>query len=230
MNEIIIKQSGFVTGDALLNPIAYAGEMNSRLLKITHPTFENCYYQLLIKKNEYPYVIGIESGETMIPPSLINIATKLECQFLAIRKNDKIDINSNICDCIPNSSDDCANMIFKSDVFILNVAQGLNLNGLTPIPPYEQLVDIYNNISKAKLAVEKVKLENMQLLETINQKVDELERLTIENKPNVPDNPVQPPNDDNDCNCNHDCNHNGNHDDDDDGDNGNDEQFTTVRF
>ena len=214
MSEIIIKQSGFVTGDALLNPIAYAGEMNSRILKITHPTFENCYYQLLIKKNEYPYSIGIENGETMLPPSLINIATKLECQFLAIRKNENIDITSNTCDCIPNSSNDCANMIFKSDVFILNIAQGLSLNGLTPIPPYEQLVDIYNNISKAKLAVEKVKLENMQLLETINQKIDKLERLTIENKPNeednpdVPDKPVEPPDDNDD----------------------NEEQFPTIRF
>lgn len=231
MNEIIIKQSGFVTGDALLNPIAYAGEMNSRILRVTHPTFENCYYQLLIKKDNYPYTIGVENGETMIPPSLINIATKLECQFVAIRKNENIDISSNLCDCIPNFSNDCANMIYKSDVFFLNVAQGLSLNGLTPIPPYEQLVDIYNNISKAKLAVEKVKLENMQLLETVNQKIDELERLTINNKnedndkPNVPDNPVQPP--DGECNCGCNCNHDNNNDNDNDGTN---EQFPTVRF
>ena len=44
MNELIIKQSGFVTGDALLNPVAYAGEMNSRVINVIHPTFENCYY------------------------------------------------------------------------------------------------------------------------------------------------------------------------------------------
>lgn len=205
INEIIIKQSGFVTGDALLNPIAYAGEMNSRILKITHPTFENCYYQLIIKKHNYPYVVGIENGETMLPPSLINVAASLECQFLAIRKNDNIDINSNLCDCQPMSSNDCAHMIFKSDTFILNVAQGLSLNGLTPIPPYEQLVDIYNNISKAKLSIEKTKLENMQLLETINQKLDELERLSVENKPNEddtinPDEPIIPPGQDDDCN------------------------------
>lgn len=179
MNEIIIKQNGFVTGNALLNPIAYAGEMNSRILNITHPTFENCYYQLLIKKDNYPYVVGIENGETMLPPSLLNVATKLECQFLAIRKNNNFDTNSTNCDCYPNSINDCTNMIFKSDAFKLNVAQGLVLNGLTPIPPYEQLVDIYNNISKAKLAVEKVKVENTQLLETINEKIEELERLTI---------------------------------------------------
>lgn len=175
MNNIVIKQSGFVTGDALLNPIAYAGEMNSRILNITHPTFDNCYYQLIIKKNNYPFVIGITNGETMLPPSLTNIATNLECQFLAIRKNDNIDINSNLCDCQPTSSNDCANMIFKSDLFILRVAEGLSLNGLTPIPPYEQLVDVYNNISKAKLLVEKTKAENLQILETIEQKIKELQ-------------------------------------------------------
>ena len=213
MNEIIIKQNGFVTGDALLNPIAYAGEMNSRILNVTHPTFKNCYYQLLIKKNDYPYVIGITDGEAMIPPSLMNVATKLECQFLAVRKNDNIDLSANNCDCYPDSLNDCSQMIYKSDRFYLSVAQGLSLNGLTPIPPYEQLVDIYNNISKAKLAVEKVKLENMQLLETINQKIDELERLSVNNKPddNDPDVPNEP-NDPSDK------------PDDDD------EQFPTVRF
>lgn len=220
MSEIIIKQSGFVTGDALLNPIAYAGEMNSRIISVTHPTFENCHYQLLVIKNNYPYRLGIVDGEVMFPPSMINVATKLECQFLAVRKNDDLDIN-NMCDCYPNSMNDCAHMIYKSDAFYLTVAKGLDLNGLTPIPPYEQLVDIYNNISKAKLAVEKVKLENMQLLETINQKLDELERLTIENKPNDkpddPNEPVQPP--ECDCNCGNDC-------DNDE----NDEQFPTVRF
>ncbi len=176
MSEVIIKQSGFVTGDALLNPIAYAGEMNSRIINITHPTFENCHYQLIVIKNNYPYTLGIIDGEVMLPPSLTNVATKLECQFVAIRNNSEIDINSNKCDCYPDSMNDCAHMIFKSDSFYLNVAQGLSLNGLTPIPPYEQLVDIYNNISKAKLAVEKAKVENMQLLETINQKLDELQQ------------------------------------------------------
>jgi hypothetical protein len=72
-------------------------------------------------------------------------------------------------------------MIFKSDSFILNVAEGLALNGLTPIPPYEQLVDVYNNISKAKLAVEKAKAENMQLLENINKKIDELKKYGQQN-------------------------------------------------
>jgi hypothetical protein len=177
-NEIIIKQSGFVTGDALLNPIAYAGEMNSRILKITHPVFENCHYQLLVLKDNYPYTLGIQDGEIMFPPSLISTATKLQCQFLAIRNNNNIDINTNSCDCYPMSSNDCTHMIFKSDKFSLIVEEGLSLNGLTPVPPYEQLIDIYNNISKAKLAVEKAKVENMQLLDTINQKLDELQHVS----------------------------------------------------
>lgn len=176
MSEVIIKQNGFVTGDALLNPIAYAGEMNSRVITITHPVFDNCYYQLIIKKNDYPYSLGIIDGEIMLPPSLTNVAGILECQFVAIRKNDEMNINNSKCDCLMNSSDDCAHMIYKSDVFKLRIAEGLSLNGLTPIPPYEQLIDIYNNISKAKLAVEKAKVENMQLLETINQKIDDLQQ------------------------------------------------------
>ena len=76
---------------------------------------------------------------------------------------------------------DCRHMIFKSDKFTLKVAEGLNLNGLTPIPPYEQLVEIYNNISKAKLAVEQAKAENMALLEQINSKIDELQRIKTNN-------------------------------------------------
>lgn len=193
MNEIIIKQNGLVTGDALLNPIAYAGEMNSRIIRITHPTFDNCHYQMIVIKHGYPYVVGIIDGEVIFPPSLINTAITLECQFVAVRKNDAIDINANLCDCQLDSSDDCSKMVWKSDSFKLTVAQGLSLNNLTPIPPYEQLVDIYNNISKAKLAVEKAKLENMQLLDNINQRIEELERLTIENKPeNTPDCPVVP--------------------------------------
>ena len=44
--NITIKQNGFVTGD-FLEPVAYAGEVNSRLLNIIHPTFENAFYQLL---------------------------------------------------------------------------------------------------------------------------------------------------------------------------------------
>ena len=180
-NEIIIKANGFVTGDALLNPIAYAGEMNSRVLSIVHPTFDNSYYQLLVIKDNYPYVVGIQDGSVLIPPSLINVATTLKCQFMAIRKNNNIDLSNNECDCLNTYTNDCSHMIFKSDKFTLTVAEGLNLNGLNPIPPYEQLVDIYNNISKAKLAVEKAKLENENLLITINEKLDELKNLKQSN-------------------------------------------------
>ena len=190
-NEIIIKQNGFVTGDALLNPVAYAGEMNSRILKFTHPTFDNCCYQMIVIKNDYPYTIGISNGEAILPPSLITTPTVLKCQFIAVRKNENIDINANLCDCKFSSSDDCTKLVWKSDMFKLSIAQGLSLNGLNPVPPYEQLVDIYNNISKAKLSVEKVKVENSQLLETINQKIDELQRLST-GKDDDTDKPSQP--------------------------------------
>ena len=178
--NITIKQNGFVTGD-FLEPVAYAGEVNSRLLNIIHPTFENAFYQLLIIKDNRPYILGIDNGKVIIPPSLTDIATKLECQFLATRKNENIDTSTNTCDCYPDSMNDCRHMIFKSDKFTLKVAEGLNLNGLTPIPPYEQLVEIYNNISKAKLAVEQAKAENMALLEQINSKIDELQRIKTNN-------------------------------------------------
>lgn len=218
MNEIIIKQNGFVTGDALLNPIAYAGEMNSRTISVTHPMFTNCHYQIIAIKNNYPYIIGVVDGEALFPPSLLNTAVTLECQFVVVKNNDNIDINANLCDCQFGSSDDCSKMVWKSDSFKLIVKQGLNLNNLSPIPPYEQLVDIYNNISKAKLSVEKAKVENEQLLQTVSQKIDILQQLST-NQPNQPNPPVQPdnPNSGNtggdsnsDCNCNHDehqCNH-----------------------
>ena len=172
--NITIKQNGFVTGD-FLEPVAYAGEVNSRLLNIIHPTFENAFYQLLIIKDNRPYILGIDNGKVIIPPSLTDIATKLECQFLATKKNENIDTSANACDCYPDSMNDCRHMIFKSDKFTLKVAEGLNLNGLTPIPPYEQLVEIYNNISKAKLAVEQAKADNLRLLDTIEEKIKELQ-------------------------------------------------------
>ena len=66
--NITIKQNGFVTGD-FLEPVAYAGEVNSRLLNIIHPTFENAFYQLLIIKDNRPYILGIDNGKVIIPPS-----------------------------------------------------------------------------------------------------------------------------------------------------------------
>lgn len=176
-SNLIIKDNGFVTGDALLNPIAYAGEMNSRFINIVHPTFDNCFYTLLAIKNGYPYTLGIEDGKVMLPPSLINTETKLQCQFIATRKNNEINVALGACNCFMGTSDDCTTMIFKSDEFTLNVAKGLNLNGLNPIPPYEQLVDIYNNISNAKLEVEKAKVENEEILNKIEEKIEELQKL-----------------------------------------------------
>lgn len=172
--KITVLQSGFVNGD-FLTPIAYAGEMNARVIEITHPLFDNSFYQILILKENRPYVLGIQDGKFILPPSLTDIATTLKCQFMALRKNDSVDLSSENCSCYPVSSNDCSNMIFKSDKFNLVVAEGLNINGLTPIPPYEQLVDMYNNINKAKLSVEKSKLENEMLANVINDKIDQMQ-------------------------------------------------------
>lgn len=175
--QITVLQSGFVTGD-FLNPVAYAGEMNSRVIEITHPTFDNSFYQLLIIKESRPYVLGIQDGKFMLPPSLIDVPTTLQCQFMALRKNEGIDIMADMCGCYPTSSNDCSHMIFKSDKFNLIVAEGLNINGLTPIPPYEQLVDMYNNLSKAKIAVEQAKIENENVATTIDDKIQQLQSST----------------------------------------------------
>lgn len=173
--NIVIKQNGFVTGD-FLEPVAYAGEANSRIIDIVHPTFDNAIHQLIIIKDNHPYILGIDNGKTILPPSLTNIATKLKCQFVATRNviNDNDESN---CNCGNSSINDCKQMIFKSDEFTLTVAEGLNLNNLTPIPPYEQLVEIYNNINKAKLMVEQAKVENMNLLDTINERISILQNI-----------------------------------------------------
>lgn len=175
--EITILQSGFVTGD-FLNPVAYSGEMNSRILEITHPLFDNAFYQLLILKENRPYILGIQDGKATLPPSLTDIACTLQCQFMALRKNSGIDISNGDCSCYPTSSNDNSQMIFKSDKFNMTVAEGLNINGLTPIPPYEQLVDMYNNLSKAKLSVENAKIENENILNTIEEKINQLQQST----------------------------------------------------
>lgn len=177
--NIVIKQNGFVTGD-FLEPVAYAGEANSRIIDIVHPTFDNAIYQLIIIKDNHPYVLGIDNGQTILPPSLTNIATKLKCQFVATR-NISNNNDENTCNCGTSSINDCKQMIFKSDEFTLIVAEGLNLNNLTPIPPYEQLVEIYDNINKAKLMVEQAKVENMNLLDTINERISVLQNIKSSN-------------------------------------------------
>ena len=170
--DITILQNGFVTGD-FLEPVAYAGEMNSRIINITHPLFDNSFYQLIIIKENRPYRIGINNGTFILPPSLTDVACTLQCQFVAARKNDSTQLTN--CDCAPISSNDCSNLVFKSDSFNMIVKEGLKLNGLTPIPPYEQLVDMYNNLEKAKMLVEKSKLENQHIAEKINDKIEDLQ-------------------------------------------------------
>ena len=170
--DITILQNGFVTGD-FLEPVAYAGEMNSRIINITHPLFDNSFYQLIIIKENRPYRIGINNGTFILPPSLTDVACTLQCQFVAARKNDNTSLTN--CDCTPISSNDCSDLVFKSDSFNMIVKEGLKLNGLTPIPPYEQLVDMYNNLEKAKMLVEKSKLENQHIAEKINDKIEDLQ-------------------------------------------------------
>lgn len=169
--DITVLDSGFVTGD-FLKPVAYAGEMNSKILNIVHPTFDNAIYQLIVVKENRPYSLGIENGKILLPPSLTDIECILKCQFIAIRKSND-DLNN--CDCQFTSSNDCTDMLFKSDSFSLKVAQGLNLNGLTPIPTYEELLDSYNNLTKAKLAVEKAKADNENVVNALDQKIQELQ-------------------------------------------------------
>lgn len=172
--NITVLQNGFVTGD-FLNPVAYAGEMNARVIEIVHPLFDNSFYQLLILKESRPYVLGIQDGKFILPPSLTDIACTLQCQFMALRKNSNIDTSLGQCGCYPESSNDCSNMIFKSDKFNMIVAEGLNINGLTPIPPYEQLVDMYNNLAKAKMSIENAKLENEAIYNNITDKLTDLQ-------------------------------------------------------
>lgn len=68
MNVTVID-SGFVSGDFLLKPLGYSGEMNSRKVYITHPHFKDCYYQLLIERYDGLFRVGIQDGECLIPPS-----------------------------------------------------------------------------------------------------------------------------------------------------------------
>lgn len=164
---ITILSNGFVKLSSV-DPVAYAGEMNSRFIDIVYPTFENAQYQLIVVKEKRPYILGINGGQVMLPPSMTDIATTLECQFIASRKN----LNSSNCG--PQYSNDCSTMIFKSDSFTLKVAEGLNLNGLTPIPTYEVVSDMYKNLTQAKYIIEQSKAENQELAEAIEHKLDEL--------------------------------------------------------
>ena len=170
--DITIQNSGYVVADSM-TPVAYAGEMNSRVLNIIHPTYSNAIYQLIVVKEHRPYILSVVDGKCSLPPSMTDIACILECQFIAARKDENAELND--CDCYPSYSNDCSQLLFKSDSFKLKVAEGLNLNGLTPIPPYEQLMDMYNNLTKAKLSVEQAKADNEMVANAIDEKIKQLQ-------------------------------------------------------
>ena len=170
--DITIQNSGYVVVDSM-TPFAYAGEMNSRILNITHPTYSNAIYQLIVVKEHRPYILSIIDGKCLVPPSITDIACILNCQFIAARKDENSELND--CDCYPSYSNDCSQLLFKSDSFKLKVGEGLNLNGLTPIPPYEQLMDMYNNLTKAKLSVEQAKADNELVATAIDEKIKQLQ-------------------------------------------------------
>lgn len=155
--DITVLDSGFVTGD-FMKPIGYSGEMNSRQLHVIHPHFTDCYYQLLVKKGDGLYKLGIdEDGNANIPPSLLRTATKLECQFIAM---------STPCS-VTNAETDT--FVFKSSPFHVTVAQGLDTAGISPVPTYEELQDMYCNINAARAEVEKAKKDNNAILEAIKE-------------------------------------------------------------
>ena len=161
--SITVLDTGFVQIDTL-KPVGYAGEINSRCLEITHPHFKDCYYQLLVKKNDDLYTLGVNEGMANIPASLLRTATKLNCQFVALATPDSI----------TNSEVD--NFVFKSNAFGLVVAEGLNTCGLSPIPPYEQLQEMYKNIEDAKNEVEKAKKDNLAILAQIEIALDSVKQ------------------------------------------------------
>ena len=152
--KITIIDSGFVTGD-FLKPVGYAGEMNSRSLEVSHPHFKDCYYQILVKRYDGLYKLGVTDGVAVIPPSLLKTATKLECQFVAL---------STPCSVVNAETD---TFVFKSDAFSLDVAPGLEVGGLSPIPTYEELQEMYCNINQAKAEVENAKKSNEQVYQAI---------------------------------------------------------------
>ena len=97
--DIRILDSGFVTGD-FLKPVAYAGEINSRKLNIIHPMFKDCVYQVLVKRYDGLYRLGVDDGMAEIPPSLTKTATTLECQFVAVAMPDTVN-NVEVDDFLP---------------------------------------------------------------------------------------------------------------------------------
>lgn len=171
--NIVVKSNGFVTGD-FLSPVAYAGEKNSKSINIVHPTFKDAVYQLIVKKENRPYALGIRDNIVILPPSLTDIACTLECNFTATRKGQNSDVLDN-CNCGTSSSNDCSDLVFLSDKFTLTVAEGLSLNGLSPIPPYEEVLDMYNNLANAKIVLEQSKLDSENMANVIDDKIKQLQ-------------------------------------------------------
>lgn len=165
--DITVVDTGFVQTEAL-KPIGYAGERNSRKLNIIHPHFKDCYYQLLVKRFDELYTLGIVDGVCDIPPSLLRSAVTLNCQFVAL---------STPCS-IQDAEVDT--FVFKSDAFTLTVAEGLNIGNLSPIPTYEDLQKMYCNINNAKAEVEKAKADNAAILKSIQAALDNVKNTPYE--------------------------------------------------
>ena len=157
--KITILDSGFVSYDTI-KPVGYAGEVNSRKIEVIHPNFPECYYQILVKCNSSLYKIGVQDSEAMIPPSLLRVAGKLECQFVAF----------NIPESSVNAETDT--FVFKSNAFTLTVAEGMNLGGLSPMPTYEELQQMQRDIDAAKAEVDKAKQDNERILASIKESLD----------------------------------------------------------
>lgn len=164
--DIRILDSGFVTGD-FLKPVAYAGEINSRKLNIIHPMFKDCVYQVLVKRYDGLYRLGVDDGMAEIPPSLTKTATTLECQFVAVAMPDTVN-NVEVDD-----------FVFMSSPFSLTVAEGLNTGGISPVPPYEEIKRMYNEIETARLEVEKAKKDNERILQAIVQALDNAHKVPL---------------------------------------------------
>lgn len=152
--DITITDKGFVQTEAL-TPVGYAGERNSRKLFIIHPHFKDCYYQLLVKRFDELYTLGVTDGVCEIPASLLRSAVTLNCQFVAL---------STPCSV---QNDETDTFVMKSDAFTLQVAEGLNVGNLSPIPTYEELQKMYCNIHNAQAAVDKAKKDNEEILKAI---------------------------------------------------------------
>ena len=159
--QITVTDKGFVATEAL-TPVGYAGEINSRQLEVSHPHFKDCVYQILVKRYDGLYKLGVVDGIATIPPSLLKTATTLDCQFVAINTP---------CSVVNAEADSFA---FMSSPFTLTVAPGLDIGGLSPIPTYEELQQMYCNINLAKAEVENAKKSNEQIYQSIQAALREV--------------------------------------------------------